>query len=334
MTTATNGHVHEHPTEALGPACVQRQRGAGHRRGARGARHLSQRALPRPRRSRSAASTATVAGSTPACTSAPPQAGLEAHGDLRQPGGGRVRRLGGRDDGADDGDGARGRGHRAVPDLSHSPRRGRSPAAGAQPGPGHRRARCNEAHCGRAARAALTRREWRSLAGMGAVVVGLHVVGLRHPDRGRGAAPLRAGVIGRVHGRARAHRLHARPAPCLRRRSHRRDRQHHPQADGRAQAPAQRRVLVLAGALVDRVRAGAAVRRRDPRARRARAQRRLGAAPRHRPDRDRRLRRLPVRDRGAQPGHPARDPARVPRHAPRRLRRGASSSASSTPAAS
>ena len=63
----------------------------------------------------------------------------------------------------------------------------------------------------------------------------------------------------------RPHRLHARPAPRVRRRPHRGDRQHDAQADGRGPAAAQRRLLLLARPLDDRLRARVAARRRRPR---------------------------------------------------------------------
>ena len=54
--------------------------------------------------------------------------------------------------------------------------------------------------------------------------------------------------------RSRHHGLHARHAARLRRRPHRGDRQHDPQADDRRPAAAERRLLLLPRPLVDRVR--------------------------------------------------------------------------------
>ena len=84
--------------------------------------------------------------------------------------------------------------------------------------------------------------------------------------RARRPAQLQPRVERRLRPRPRHHRLHARPASRLRRRPHRRDRQHDAQAHGRRPAPAQRRVLLLARPLDDRLRA-----RRPGRGRRARA---------------------------------------------------------------
>ncbi len=49
---------------------------------------------------------------------------------------------------------------------------------------------------------------------------------------------------------------------------------------------------------------------------------RVAAAPPDEPDRDRRLRHVPVPDRDPEPDHPGRDRAGLPRYAPRRPRRG------------
>ena len=104
-------------------------------------------------------------------------------------------------------------------------------------------------------RGALTPAEWRRAAMLAAVIVGLHVVGFfllfavvvpHHYSLGA------SGVFGVGIGH---HRLHARPAARVRRRPHRRDRQHDAQADERGPAPAERRLLLLARPLDDRVRA-------------------------------------------------------------------------------
>ena len=129
----------------------------------------------------------------------------------------------------------------------------------------------------------LDRAQKRSLAMMAAVVAGLHVRRVRDALPARRPPSLRARLGGRIHGRDRDHGLHARDAPCVRRRPHRGDRQHDAQADGRGQAAAERRLLVLAGPLVDRLRAGAPALDRDPLARRAGRQRQLRPARRDGP---------------------------------------------------
>ena len=95
--------------------------------------------------------------------------------------------------------------------------------------------------------ARLEAREWRTLVMMAVVVVGLHVAGFSILVAVVAPRPLPPRHGGDVHGRDRDHGLHARVAPCIRRRSHRRDRQHDPQADVGGQAAAVGRVLVLAG---------------------------------------------------------------------------------------
>ena len=69
--------------------------------------------------------------------------------------------------------------------------------------------------------------------------------GLGHAGRDRGAAALRHRRGRRAGRRGGTGRLHTRDAACLRRRPHRRHRQHHPQADGRAAAADVGRLLVL-----------------------------------------------------------------------------------------
>ena len=107
------------------------------------------------------------------------------------------------------------------------------------------------------------------------VVAGLHVARFPDADRAGRAQALPPRVGRGVHGRDRRDRLHARAAPRVRRRPHRRDRQHHPQADARGQAAPERRVLVLARPLHDRVRARVPDLGRRARARRAGQERRL-----------------------------------------------------------
>ena len=120
----------------------------------------------------------------------------------------------------------------------------------------------------------------------------------------------RAGALERrrqgVRHRHRADRLHPGTAPRVRRRPHRRDRQHHPQADERRAAASWRRLLLLARPLVGGLRAGAADRNRaqgDHRAGRAGL---VGPASLHQLDRHQRLGRLPVFDRHHQRGDPGR----------------------------
>ena len=102
---------------------------------------------------------------------------------------------------------------------------------------------------------------------------------LRDPVRARRAAPLPARQRRGLHGRDRCHGLHARDAPRVRRRPHLGDRQHDAQADVRGQAAAERRLLVLARALDDRLRARVPALDRDQVARRAGQERQLGPAP-------------------------------------------------------
>ena len=113
-------------------------------------------------------------------------------------------------------------------------------------------------------RDALTPSEWGRAGGMAATVIALNVLAgallaaaLRRPLPHHQDRDLRRG-----------HRhpgLHPRHAARLRRRPHRGHRQHHPQARQRGQAAAVRRLLLLARALLRRVRARAAAELRHPR---------------------------------------------------------------------
>ena len=156
----------------------------------------------------------------------------------------------------------------------------------------------------------------RTLALMAVVVVGLHVARLLDPGRARRAEPLPPRHGGDVHGRDRGHRLHARAAPRVRRRSHLRDRQHDPQADVRGQAAAVAsgsgsrsdiRTIVFALAFLISV----GVRSLDG----PRQERQLAAAPGDELDRDRRLRRVPLPHRRAQRRDPRQHHEGVPRDA-------------------
>ena len=138
--------------------------------------------------------------------------------------------------------------------------------------------------CGRSRRlatfwASLDRSQRRTLLMMVAVVVGLHVAGFLMLIALVAPHHYRLGSAGAFTRRDRRDRLHARDAPRVRRRSHRGDRQHDAQADGRGQAAAERRLLVLARAFDDRVRARVAALDRDQGARRAGQERRLEPAP-------------------------------------------------------
>ena len=81
-----------------------------------------------------------------------------------------------------------------------------------------------------------------------------------HGDR----PPLPPEQDGALRNRDRRPRLHARHAPRVRRRPHLGDRQHDAQAHGGGQAPVERRVLLLARPLLDRLRACAAAQLRHP----------------------------------------------------------------------
>ena len=145
---------------------------------------------------------------------------------------------------------------------------------------------------------------------------------LRPALRRRRPAPLQPRRRRRLHRRGGADGLHPRAAPRLRRRPHRRHRQHDAQAHERRSAAAGRRVLLLARALDRGLRARAALRARGPRAGRPGAGRRLDSALRHGTDRHGRVGRLPLRDRRPEPGGPRGDRARAARHAQRDVLRG------------
>ena len=164
--------------------------------------------------------------------------------------------------------------------------------------------------------------EWRRAAGLAFVIIALHVVGFGLLLGFVAPQHLRLGKRHLRH-RGRHHGLHARDAPRLRRRPHRRDRQHDAQAHGRRPAAAERRVLLLARPLERRLPARDRALARHQGAERQRRERRLGAPPRHRPDRPDHLGHVPVPDRHPQPDGADRHRARVPAHAPRRVRRAA-----------
>ena len=106
--------------------------------------------------------------------------------------------------------------------------------------------------------------------------------------------------------RRRADRLRAGTAARLRRRPHCRDRQHHPHVDGDRAAADVGRLLLFAGAFHRRVRAGAAAVGGCAGDRRTRSTGFVVAAPLHRLDRHRRLRRVSVPDRHHQRRHSGR----------------------------
>ena len=128
-------------------------------------------------------------------------------------------------------------------------------------------------------KSALTPAEWRRAGAMAGFILALHAIGFFLLFVVIAPHHYAPGHDRRVRRRARRHRVHARHAPRLRRRPHRGDRQHDPQADGRRPAAAERRLLVLARPLVGRLRPGVPALARRQGARRAGAQRRLGAAP-------------------------------------------------------
>ncbi len=117
--------------------------------------------------------------------------------------------------------------------------------------------------------------------------------------------------------RSRLARLHLRPPARLRRRPHRRDRQHHPQAAAGREALDGRRLLLLARALDDRVRPDGGARSRHDDGQLAHP-RLPGSRRLHRRVR---LRHLPDRDRDPQPDRAPRHPRRVPPDEARRLQR-------------
>ncbi len=177
-----------------------------------------------------------------------------------------------------------------------------------------------------AIRRGLSPAEWTRVGAMIATVVGPQRRRLGDAGRGAGRALPHQQDDG-VRRRHRGARLHPRHAARVRRRPHRRDRQHHPQARRRGQAPAVHRVLLLPRSLQRRVRARGAAELRHPGARRPAAQQRLGPAVHDQHHRHLRVRLLPVPDRGVQHRHPGRDPQGVPRDALRRLRRRAAGGA-------
>ena len=154
------------------------------------------------------------------------------------------------------------------------------------------------------------------------------------PAADRDPASLRPRRQRHLRFRARDHRLHARPAARIRRRPHRCDRQHDPQADDRRAAAARGRLLLLARPLDDRLPARAGIHARDPRPQRSGLQRRLLAAFGDRADRPDRLRHLPVHPRDAQPAGPDQHREDLPQDAPGPLQRGRARGAARTTAAS
>ena len=148
--------------------------------------------------------------------------------------------------------------------------------------------------------------------------------------RVRRCAPTHHPGIGRrVRHRPRCHRLPAGCAACVRRRPHRRDRQHDPQAGRRGHALAVGRLLVLARAFQRRVRAGVSARGRRARRRRTRAGRGFADARDARVGWVARRRDLPDPDRADESLRRRGNHQGFPRHAQRRLRRGRTRTATS-----
>ncbi|CKO74931.1 Uncharacterised protein [Mycobacterium tuberculosis] len=143
---------------------------------------------------------------------------------------------------------------------------------------------------------------------------------LAHRDALGGA---RAAQLGRqgIRHRRRADGVHAGLTARVRRRPHRRHRQHHPQADERRTPTPCRRVLLFTGPLHGGLRAGGNAGDRTQGYRRTGRERLLDAASLHRLDRYQHFRRVPVFDRHPQRHRPGRHRACLRPPAPRRLRR-------------
>ena len=183
----------------------------------------------------------------------------------------------------------------------------------------------------RKARTELTGGEWGRLVADVPVHPGRQRGRVDHLRRLRDAAPLRLPGGGRQQragsrARGRHHGVVPRLPACLRRRPYLLHRQHHPQADGRRQAAARHRVLLLLRPLHGRGRG-----RRRHHDRRAGRLRRGGGPELDLRDSGRRHRddavgRLPVPDRGAEPDRAGRHLQGLPRDAERHLRRGGTGS--------
>ena len=174
----------------------------------------------------------------------------------------------------------------------------------------------------------LTPAEWATAGAMAAVIIGLNVLGGYAGRRGRRALPHHR--QGALRVRHRHPGLHPGHAPRLRRRPHRRDRQHHPQAGPGRQTAPERRLLLLPRPLHRRVRAGGAAQLRHPR-------------PRHQVKNDSSglhhttgiigtpvSGHLPISDRPAEPDRAGLHPQGVPGDAPGQIRRRRAGDASST----
>ncbi len=149
---------------------------------------------------------------------------------------------------------------------------------------------------------ALTPDELLRLASMAAVIVALHLIGwitLVAVVEPAHLQPRRQDI----RYRHRPDRLHTGTTTRIRRRPHSRHRQHHPQADERRAAPAERRVFLLAGPLLGGLRTGAAAGARPEGHRQAGQARLVGAAPLHRLDRHDRLSGVSLSDRIHQCRH-------------------------------
>ena len=195
---------------------------------------------------------------------------------------------------ADDADRPRARRRRGRPRLDAAQRRRQRPRARRPPraelaGDRRRRARADRAGRAEGALSYVQLRmtcswEWVGFSVPGGGAPAAHRIGVdaRGVAAGRGPGGGRRGPARRrrrdarrggrrVRGGRGHHRLHAGLAPRVRRRPHRRDRQHDAQADERRSAAPERRLLLLPRALDDRLRARGPVRDRHQTASAARS---------------------------------------------------------------
>src|SRR5665213_1446929 len=116
-------------------------------------------------------------------------------------------------------------------------------------------------------------------------------------------APLRRGYQRRARRRHRGPRVLTRYAPRLRRRSHRRDRQHHEKVHGRGEASDVRRFLLLTRPLDDRCLPDGFIGTRGPGAGFSGAQQPFTTAPLRHARRHRGVGQLSLPDRDLEPNH-------------------------------